>query len=235
MTLPVLAGRAVASLPAGLRWRTRNAIALVRWMRLRLGGDSDGAAYDDGFWSFHATGDWHGLADAVLQYCVPQSIVDVGCGDGKLLSALRAQSPTIALLGIDGSRRALARVAAAGLPVHFHDLSSTRSRDLAALRADVSGFDVAVSLETAEHLPPWTSPGFVETLSRARMVVFSAAQPGQGGTLHMNERPAAYWQTKFEACGFRVGGSDAAFRKAVSGLDLPWWYSQNIHVFERVG
>jgi SAM-dependent methyltransferase len=232
MTIGRIAGRAVASLPAPLRWRARNAVALARWLGRGMTGEGPDT-YDEQFWTFHDTGDWNGLAGVLLQFCAPRSIVDVGCGDGKLLAAVRSHSPSIDVLGIDGSRPALARAAAAGVPVRWRDLSSTRSSDLAALRADVAGFDVAVSLETAEHLPPWAGAAFAGTLSRARLVVFSAAQPGQGGTLHMNERPAAYWRSKFAHAGLDLAAADAACRDAVAALDLPWWYAKNIQLFER--
>jgi SAM-dependent methyltransferase len=234
MTLRAIFRDAVASLPPALRWRARNAIALARWLRLQVAGDRSGA-YADDFWSLHAAGDWNGLAGAVLHFCTPRSIVDVGCGDGKLLAALRARSAGTPLLGIDSAAPALARAAASGVPVHCHDLSSIRSGARAALRGRVAEFDVAVSLETAEHLPPWAASAFVEALSGARMIVFSAAQPGQHGTLHMNERPPGYWQAKFEARGFRRAVADAAFRDAVAALDLPWWYGANVHLFERRG
>jgi cyclopropane fatty-acyl-phospholipid synthase-like methyltransferase len=159
--------------------------------------------------------------------------VDVGCGDGKLLAAVRACDPDLSVLGIDSSPAALGRAAAAGVPVEQHDLASLGGRELAALRSRVSGFDVAVSLETAEHLPPWAARSFVASLAQARLVVFSAAQPNQGGTLHLNERPPQYWRGRFAAHGFHPAASDAALRGELSRLDLPWWYAANIQVFER--
>jgi hypothetical protein len=67
------------------------------------------------------------------------------------------------------------------------------------------------------------------------MVVFSAAHPGQGGTLHMNERPFDYWRRRFAEHGFHPPRSDEGFREAVRALDLPWWYAANVHLFERTG
>lgn len=233
MTLRAMAAHTVASLPAPLRWRTRNAVALARWLRLRASRGRAEMPYADDFWALHAGGDWNGFAAAVLRHCAPRSIVDVGCGDGKLLAAIRRLAAEVPLLGIDGSPGALELAAAMGLPVLHHDLASTRSSDVASLRARVAGFDVAVSLETAEHLPPWAGAKFVQTLARTRLVVFSAAQPGQGGTLHMNERPGAYWRGRFTACGFHLAAADAALRAEVASLDLPPWYAANITLFER--
>ena len=231
MTLyPMLRG-ALGMLPEPLRWRTRNAIALGRWLADRAGGHRAGA-YEESFWDLHRGGDWAALAEVILRFCSPTSIVDVGCGDGKLLAAIRVRSPALPLLGIDSASVALARAAATGVPVEAHDLASRRIRAVKPLRARIAAFDLAVSLETAEHLPPWTGAAFVETLTHARRIVFSAAQPGQGGTLHMNERPTAYWRARFEERGYRLADFDLAMRDAIAALDLPWWYAANIHVFE---
>lgn len=233
MTLTAIGRRTVASLPPPVRWRTRNAIALARWLWRRATGAAD--VYTEDFWALHDSGDWDGFAEVVRLFCAPASIVDVGCGDGKLLAAIHKRAPAMTLLGIDSSQPALDRAAAAGIEVALHDLSSTRSRDLDALRARVGVFDVAVSLETAEHLPPWAGAAFVETLARARLVVFSAAHPGQAGTFHMNERPSEYWRARFASRGYRQSPADMAFREAIAALDLPPWYAANVHLFERRG
>jgi hypothetical protein len=50
-------------------------------------------------------------------------------------------------------------------------------------------FDLALSLELAEHLPPECAGVLVDSLARlAPAVVFSAAVPFQGGVGHVNER-----------------------------------------------
>jgi len=234
MTLAALARRTMESLPPPLRWRTRNAAALARWLVQRARPASVPSSYDGEFWALHDGGDWDGFARVIARLCTPASMVDVGCGDGKLLAAVRRLSPALPVLGIDGSAMALERAAAAGVTVWAHDLSSTRSSDVAALVQRIAPFDVVVSLETAEHLPPWAGARFAASLAeQARLVVFSAAQPGQGGTLHMNERPPEYWQARFAACGFRRAAADAEFGAAVATLDLPWWYAANVHLFER--
>jgi SAM-dependent methyltransferase len=227
-----MARRAVASLPPAVRWRTRRALALARWCVRRDDGD-DATAYDDEFWALHSAGDWDGFADLVLRLCAPRSIADVGCGDGKLLAAVRRRAPGVTVLGIDSSRPALARAAAAGVPVLVHDLSSTRGADLAELRRRVDGVDLVISLETAEHLPPWAASAFVDTLARGRLVVFSAAHPDQGGTLHLNERPAEYWRSRFAAAGYVPAAPESELRDGVRAIALPPWYAANIQMFER--
>ena len=179
MTMRARAARTVAALPPALRWRARNTIALARWLRLRAGGADRQTAYADDFWALHASGDWNGLAEIVLRCCAPRSLVDVGCGDGKLLAALRGRDGTLPLLGIDSSRPALERAAAAGVEVEWHELSSTRGRR--QLRERVAQFDVAVSLETVNGL----------TATRALWAEYLVGRFGLGVTVE--HVPATTW------------------------------------------
>lgn len=221
--------RAVRALPVPLRWRVRNAFALAQWLR---GADTP---YDSAFWDFHQGGDWSGLATLILDLGRPRSVIDVGCGNGALLTAIRARDPHVTTLAIDSGAVGLARARSSGHMVEQIDLAFVGHRSASRLADRVARFDIAVCLETAEHLPPWSAGPLIDALTRAPIVVFSAAHPDQQGTQHMNERPFAYWRTLFEARDFRLSADDAAFRDAVKCLDLPWWYAANIHVFVRSG
>ena len=64
-------------------------------------------------------------------------------------------------------------------------------------------FDLSLCIETGEHLPPDRADYLVNLLAACSDVCFfSAAQPGQGGTMHLNEQPKAYWLDKFKALGW---------------------------------
>ena len=236
MTMQRHASRALAALAPSLRWRVRRAIAVGRWIGLsastrRRPSDVYGAA----FWDARNDGDWEPLAALVLQICAGRSIADVGCGDGKLLAAVRSLDPAVQTLGIDSSSAALEGARRRGVLVEQWNLWCWRRADHARLSARLAGFDVVVSLETAEHLPPWSGSRFVRLLTQGQIVIFSAAHQGQGGTLHMNERSFEYWRALFAARGFQPSPLDAEFREAVRAMNLPWWYAANIHVFERAG
>lgn len=212
----------------------RNLVALGRWARLYASPARTPAdAYGDIFWGCRQHEDWPALQGLVLRYCEPRSLVDVGCGDARLLAAIRALDTDVEILGIDGSDAAVGFARQRKVSVERWDLSFWRSRDADRLQARIARFDVTVSLETAEHLLPWSGASLTRILTQGRMAVFSAAHPGQGGTLHMNERPFDYWRGQFAARGFRPIPRDAMFRDEVRALDLPWWYAANIHVFER--
>ena len=136
------------------------------------------------------------IVPIVVELTHPSSVVDVGCAMGAWLSVFREH-------GIENI---------IGLDWDYVDRSkllipSTRFRtvDLAAPFYLEERFDLAVSLEVAEHLPATSAKGFVESLCRvAPVILFSAAVPGQGGTNHVNEQWPEYWRQLFAKQNFRM-------------------------------
>lgn len=215
-----------------LYWRGRNAAALARLYLHRFsGGTAD--PYDDDFWDFHAVGDWAGFARAVLAYAPAQSVVDVGCGHGLALAGFRQVDASIVLRGFDDSDTARRRVHDSGLEVAPLDIVAISESAAAALARELSAVDLGVCLEVAEHLPPWHAEKLLTILSAPRRLVFSAAQPNQGGQFHVNEQPPEYWIERLARHGLILSAHDADFRRDVAALDLPWWYAANVHLFER--
>ncbi len=101
-------------------------------------------------------------------------------------------------------------------------------------RESHDGYDVAVSMEVAEHLPEHCADRFVSLLaSLAPIVVLTAAHPGQGGTDHVNEQPASYWITKFNGRGFYLDSvlSDR-WKSEWKIAGIASWYWTNIMVFQ---
>lgn len=216
-------------------WRTRNAVALVEMYaaRARRRRDEDADAYDDAFWTFHATGDWDGFARVVREYVPVRSLVDLGCGQGLALAAFVRADPTVQARGFDDSAAALRRARAQGLTVDQLDIVAIDRRVAATIARGLAGTDLAVCLEVAEHLPRWHASKLLTIASAANHLVFSAAHPNQGGRLHVNEQPAEYWIARLEQYRHRLDARDDRFRRDVAALDLPSWYARNIHLFAR--
>jgi hypothetical protein len=61
------------------------------------------------------------------------------------------------------------------------------------------------------------------------VVLFSAAQPGQGGEFHVNERPLGYWQGLFEAQGYRT--FDGIRPRVGKNPEVEMWYRHNSLLF----
>lgn len=87
-----------------------------------------------------------------------RSVVDLGCGEGTLLSALLSDHTYDRLLGVDVSHRALETAARR---LHLDTLPEARRRRIELAQssvtyrdARVAGFDVAVLMEVIEHVDP---------------------------------------------------------------------------------
>ena len=107
-------------------------------------------------------------------------------------------------------------------------------------------YDVAISMEVAEHLPEKCADGFVGLLSvlpqdeahrvlLSNAVVFTVAHPGQGGDSHSNEQPASYWVAKFVNRCFRhnqVLTEKWKSEWSASG-EFESWYYQNLMIFTK--
>jgi SAM-dependent methyltransferase len=116
------------------------------------------------------------------------SVADFGCGQGAWLSVWRKTGA--AVMGVDGPC-----VDPEHLMIAPHEF---RVADLSQ-RVDLGRqFDLVQSLEVAEHLPAPRAADFIKMLTaHGRLVLFSAAVPGQGGEHHINEQPLEYWRKKF--------------------------------------
>ncbi len=150
-----------------------------------------------------------------------QSVVDLGCGLGPWLAAFRENGVTD-IAGYDGDYvpREFLRIP----QEYFHPA------DLARPMAFDRRYDLAISLEVAEHLPPEAAAGFVEKLTNlADVVLFSGSIPYQGGTGHFNENYPEYWAILFASRGYEVVDvlRDVFW---TNGTVCPW-YRQNMLLF----
>lgn len=220
-------------------WRVRTLASLAAWYAQRARGRAGGertTRFDAAFWGRNEGGDWSGFARAVLRHFPAASALDVGCGDGKLLAAMARVSPGLATCGVDDSPVALARAGARGVRTRALDVAGSSAAAVAEFGRGLGSFDLALSLETVEHLPAWHADKLLRLLtSRAPLVVFSGAQPLQGGVLHVNEQPPEHWIARFAALGYALAPQNDAFRRDVAALDLPRWYAENVNAFARRG
>lgn len=151
------------------------------------------------------------------------SVVDLGCGTGVWLHNFKAKGvPRV--LGLDGG------ISEDGMLLLRHD--EFRSVNLSEPVRLPERFDLALSLEVAEHLPPRAAQTFVASLCRlSDLAIFGAAIPGQSGTWHVNERWPSYWAALFDAEGYEL--FDILRPLAWYDQRVEWWYAQNSLVFVR--
>jgi SAM-dependent methyltransferase len=161
------------------------------------------------------------IVPLVIDLVQPRSVIDVGCGTATWLSVLHRHGVED-VLGVDGSYVDPAQLLIPAQDFIAHDLSDPIQL--------ARRFDLALSLEVAEHLPAASAPTLVKSLvDLAPVVLFSAAIPGQGGIHHVNERWPDYWAALFAEHGFIP--VDAVRPRIWTNLAVEPWYAQNMLLF----
>ena len=153
----------------------------------------------------------------------PKSVIDIGCGTGTWLKIFQDLGVD-EIIGIDGT---------------YVDLSSLKIEnkffkafDLEKMFAIDRKFDLAISLEVAEHLSKESSDVFVKTIcDLSDTVVFSAAIKYQDGQNHINEQNPEYWIEKFNKNGFEL--FDVLRPIFWNNTKVDYWYRQNILLFTK--
>ncbi len=157
----------------------------------------------------------------ILSLINPSSVVDLGCGIGTWLAAF-CESGVKDVLGVDGQWVEKSRLQIPGNQFMYCDLETPVSIN--------RRFDLAISVEVAEHLESSSSDTFVNSLCNlAPVVCFSAAIPFQGGANHVNERWPSYWIEKFSIRGYEC--VDCLRCRLLSNDKVQPYYAQNIMFF----
>lgn len=145
-----------------------------------------------------ATGKYRGLhrqrLEAVTQVLLESGakrVLDLGCGEGRLLGLLLKQRQFEKIVGVDVSYRALERAQGR---LHFERMPSMQKERITLIHGALTyrdkrleGYDAAAAVEVIEHLDP-------ARLSAFERVLFEFAQPA---TVVMTT-PNAEYNVKFE-------------------------------------
>ncbi|TMA92854.1 MAG: class I SAM-dependent methyltransferase [Deltaproteobacteria bacterium] len=165
------------------------------------------------------------LCKLIYGHLHPDSVLDVGCGDGTWLLGWR-ELGVADFLGVDGSY-----VEGGPLLIESHRF---RAVDLSQPLRLGRRFALVQSLEVAEHLARGVAAEFVDSLTRhSDQVLFSAAPPGQFGNDHLNERPYEYWRRQFGARGYDCFDVVRPALARVEGVDP--WYRYNTFLYVSRG
>ena len=172
--------------------------------------------------------------EILKKYMHLRTLVDLGCGGGTwILRALDAGVDHV--IGIDLSDSIDL--------IEGNETSNSflENGRMVLIRRDlvhdsvspIPKADAVICLEVAEHLPSNISDQIVDLLCESSIcVVFSAAQPGQGGTYHINEQPLDYWARKFAERGYIPFD---IFRTILLGSShIPRYYANNLLLFVKV-
>ncbi|MGD0261303.1 MAG: methyltransferase domain-containing protein [Verrucomicrobiota bacterium] len=164
--------------------------------------------------------DYRPLAEAVYTNYRPKTLLDVGCGPGKL--SLEFANLGLEVTAIDGFSIPDFK----SQPIAFQQVDLN---DCEALLRVIGAkrYDVAVCLEVAEHLDPAVSIPLIEALTvAAPVVVFSAAVLDQEGHGHINLRPREFWHREFAKRSFVCADR---IRPMIRGNnEVARWYQHNV-------
>jgi len=151
----------------------------------------------------------------------PDSVLDVGCGRGGWLAAWESAG-CAQVCGVDGDYVDRTQLHIA--PQLFQKADLSVQFDLGRR------FDLVQCLEVAEHIPPQSATVLVDSITRhGDTVLFSAAEPGQGGLQHINERPLDYWRGLFAARGYEA--FDAVRPRIYMKKQVEPWYRFNSIIY----
>jgi len=161
------------------------------------------------------------IVPLIIDLIKPKSVIDVGCGNGEFLTVFK-ENGVKDIFGIEGE---------------WTNKNNLRIPQKCFMQTNLENpikldkkFDIAMSLEVAEHLPKEFAKTFVDTLTNfSPVVVFSAAIPFQNGVHHVNKQWPSYWAKIFRQKGYVP--IDCIRKKIWGNENVSFWYSQNIILF----
>lgn len=182
--------------------------------------------YTKAFYAGHLAGSQQSaraVMNLLYRYFRPDSVLDLGCGRGAWLAAASACGARV-LEGRDGPWVDPVSMLLPEIKFRSCNMESEIVVD--------GRFDLAMSVEVAEHLPAGRAVSFVDVLCRASdIVLFGAAIPGQGGTGHVNEQWQSRWIALFADRGYEC--FDLIRAQLWHDERVDWWYRQNTFLFVK--
>jgi hypothetical protein len=175
---------------------------------------------------------YHFIADIIAAYLKPTSAIDWGCGCGYILEKLQMHGITN-LAGVEGSEEVRPFI-----PENLVDYIEIAD----VLLFQPSYYDLAISIEVAEHIEKKNAGRFVNAIcgSADKWIWFSAGQPGQAGTGHINLQPLSYWEKVFSEIGlfepdwektYEIKQAMLQNHKLSLGFS---WLRDNLLIFRRI-
>lgn len=149
-------------------------------------------------------------------------VYDLGCGPGTYVECLNNIGVTA--FGYDIDER-------------VEDKPALTRADILELHPTTQA-EIVICLETAEHIDTSHNKDIVKAMSRCLapkgILIWSAAQPGQGGVGHINCQTKDYWHALFKQNGFVR--SYKTEEKLIADMRAGYhmgWFVQNAMVFSK--
>lgn len=165
----------------------------------------------------------NGLSDALLKFIFKfkiKDVIDYGCGPGWYIADMRQEG--INAHGIDGNPNLLKQASL------FPDVSNNcMILDLSLPYTPMRKYDLLISIEVGEHIPPDREFTFIENICNAtnKFMIISWASPLQKGDGHINCRDNQYIINQLEKRGFHLLIKET---EEIRNSCDAWWLKQNI-------
>jgi len=160
------------------------------------------------------------LAKWISSALPPGTVLDIGCGPGTYVDALRTFG--ITARGIDVDNRVLGK-------------EHLKYQSLFELD-DVDQADTVVCLEVAEHIDKSAADLVAYQVARCvkKTLIWTAAQPEQGGIGHINCQSKQYWEEKLTAQGLtrNIELETRMLKFVMQGTHMGW-FRNNVMLFTR--
>jgi SAM-dependent methyltransferase len=157
----------------------------------------------------------------INEWIKPTSVIDIGCGVGAWLKVFKELNVKT-ITGLDGDYVKMENL--------LIDKNEFITADLEKPISLNNKFDLVMCLEVAEHLTINRAESFIADLCKmGDIILFSAAIPGQEGTLHINEQYPGYWINAFKKNNFEC--IDCIRPLIWNNTEIEFWYKQNIMFF----
>jgi SAM-dependent methyltransferase len=183
-------------------------------------------SYKDNFFEYHlqdSISSAEEIIPLVLKFIQPTSVIDIGCGIGTWLTVWKKYG----LKNIRGVDGAYIDENSLLIPIEefkVFDLEQGYSSD--------EKYDLVTCLEVAEHISESSAKNLIHSLCKlSDVVLFSAAVPGQEGTLHINEQYPTYWINLFKQNEYIP--IDCLRQTLWANKKVSFWYKQNIMFFVK--
>jgi 3' terminal RNA ribose 2'-O-methyltransferase Hen1 len=169
---------------------------------------------------------------AVLRQSGAKRVLDLGCGEGRLLAALLADSSFAEIVGVDVSPRVLEKAAdrlrLEGLAPRKRERIKLLQGSLMYRDARLAGYDAAAVVEVVEHLDPPRMAAFERVLfEHARPATIAMTTPNReynakfetlaAGTFRHRDHRFEWTRAEFQSWAQRVASQN---RYAVSFLPV---------------
>ncbi|WIH87730.1 methyltransferase domain-containing protein [Brachyspira pilosicoli] len=131
----------------------------------------------------------------LFKYYKPESVIDIGCGIGSWLRAM-LEFYISNIHGVDCNKVDEEYLL---VPRKYIEIDNLESH----INYSNKKYDLAISVEVAEHLDNSSSENFIKMLtSYSNVILFSAGIPYQSGVNHINCQSPDFWYKIFNSLGY---------------------------------